>query len=144
MKYICVPKPIQAVSILGDALYDQDGTPVLLHFRDFILGRLVDQKFGEGLTGMDAAILGFETRNRILCELDRKDSVIALEDEQFKRLQKATAEPTGGYNPTIQHNLVPFLLAIRDATGTDPRVHKAEADPKASNGKKKRPQAQPD
>lgn len=121
MKYIVVQPPIAITNIAGDRLPDERGEPAEVSFKDFVLARLVDAKFTDGLQGMEAALLVFETRNRVLAEFERKDDVLALEDEQYKRLAKSVAEPTGGYNPQIQHNLPPFLLAVRDASSTDPR-----------------------
>lgn len=99
------------------AFEEKDGkatnVPILLHHKDFLLGRTLDRAFIDGITSpMDAQELIYETRRSIRLQAEKAESngVWTFEDEQAKRLEASTKK--GEYNQNFAFNAVPFMRAI--------------------------------
>lgn len=132
MQHITYVHDMPATTIAGDPIPKRDPrTGAALegqqeHARqvDFMLGRLGDPKFIEGLSAIDGAVLILETR-RALREQEESAKARgywALEDEPAKRLKEATEKPSAErpIAQEIAHNFVDFMLAIRDMTRRPP------------------------
>lgn len=93
-----------------------DTKPVKFEQYKFLLERLSDQKFYAPREGFDAALFVAEARQEIEAQKDlaKERGYWEFEDERAKALLEAAMKPTGGYNPSIQHSLMPLLLAIKN------------------------------
>jgi hypothetical protein len=112
VKYIVVPEPITIRLTNGKPVQKpKDDAPDelvdwVMTFAEFIYGRLNDQTFAKGM----AEVLQAAKIQRCVDEM--KDGVLVLEDADYEQLKKATATPTGGYDPRFAISFVPFLEAI--------------------------------
>lgn len=82
----------------------------------FLLERYSDAKFYAPREGFDAALFVAEARQEIEAQKDiaKERGYWEVEDERAKGLLESTMKPTGGYNPSIHHCLMPHLLAIKN------------------------------
>lgn len=97
-----------------------DGKPTQVHaFIDmyhFLLDGVGNAKFTEGMSGIDAILFAADAKREI--EQQKTEATARgswhLEDDRAKRMREAKLNPTGGYNPALQHNLVPLVVNVRD------------------------------
>ena len=112
-----VPEPVNITDVFGNQVFaDEKRTPFIMDLKTFLLGRLIDPKLTEGKNGMDAALLAFSLKTRIDTTDFEVGSTIELEDDQWNGICKAVKDPTNGYDVRFQHQLVPFIKAVIDAT----------------------------
>jgi len=116
MKTLKIPQDVELKDTLNRPVLAEDGKPVCLNLKTFLLLRMQDPKFAEGKTGLDAAEFALETKHMIESQSFIAGEKLMLEDEQWRRLKAASLEPTSPYDPRIIHCLVPLLKAIVDAT----------------------------
>lgn len=104
MKKITIPQSIELEDIK-----DANGNKVVIEFKDFV-GKtlLADPKFGKAMADILSAV-------EIKSKLSAGDGVLELDNEDYEKLLSVAAEPSNAYNPVIVMQLVPFLLAIKNA-----------------------------
>ena len=116
MKYIKILEDVTLSQITGQVIADPQGQPVKSRFRDFIFCHLVDPKFTEGKKGADGAIFVNRTARLLEDQTFLPGEYLAVEDAQYEAIRRVVEDPTGGYVAQIQHCLVPFILAVREAS----------------------------
>lgn len=114
MKYITVPGFVDIFNLTGDRVKDEKGADATMTFAQFVLGRLADPKFGKS---MAAVMTAFEIKKQVDAP---EDGVVALENEHHKALLDAVESPESAYHPAFAQNLVPFMLAVKNATDKKP------------------------
>jgi hypothetical protein len=108
------------LTTIHDVPIVQNGKPATMSQYDFMIGRLTDAKLTAPREGLEA----IEFKHEVKKELNaQKDTAKArggwdVEDDRAKALRETILHPTGGYNPEIEHNLLPFVLAARDMRET--------------------------
>lgn len=116
MMYIKFIPSYPMVNLLDEPMKDEKGNKVDNVQFEFLLGRLSDPAFSEGLEGYDAVAFVIEVRD---CLKKQKATVEEkgyweLENEPAKKLKTAAMNPKNKYNPMFSHNLMPFLNAIKN------------------------------
>lgn len=133
MMHIRVPEPVKMLTLDGKPGKNDKGEEIEpMLFETFVYGRMRDPAFGsdERTLDMNAVV----AVSRVIKALDqaRTTGVLVLEDEYYKRLQRATKEPSklvscptcgsrGGYNADAW-TLLPFMEAITGASSTPPET----------------------
>jgi hypothetical protein len=126
MKTIKRIPDVIATSLDGTVLPDDKGnSPVLLTQRAFLLNRLADPRFIEGLEGYEAAELLYSTRKRIEEEFAKRDGYVVLEDTQYKHILQAVLRPVVPYNSNVAHCVVLFMREVKNAKDCDQRAEDA-------------------
>lgn len=119
MKYIKVPDSVKLTNLFGESFKDQDENDAELTCQQFILQRLSDAKFGQGLE----SVMSSSQIKKAVDSSDNSD-VIQLETKDWELLVTAVKEPSPGnlYNTTIAHCLLDFMKAVVAATDDPPVV----------------------
>lgn len=101
------------VAVGGDPAKDQS---IVMTQREFLLQRMVDAKFAAPREGIEASEFVIAARDEINSQASqaKERGYWEIEDDRAKALREPSLHPTGGYNVTIQHCLLPFLIAVRD------------------------------
>lgn len=117
-----IPEPVLLESIVGSQLTEDDGTPSICSFEQFLLGRLADPIFYLGLTGIEAAELGLATRQAIKDGLQGRSpgETLALENDPTIRLQRVIRTPQAPIRQDVAPCLVPHMRAVLDAQPAKP------------------------
>lgn len=115
MKYIKVLEDIPIFNLSGDRMIGDDGSPAIVTFRQFVLGRLGDPKFSEDIHAIIAAV-------EIKKQLDYANGVLALENDHHQRLAAVTERPSpqSAYHPAVAFNLLPYMQAITNPADAPP------------------------
>jgi hypothetical protein len=117
MKYIIIPPHVPIEQL--------DGTPVKngptqlkITFREFMIGRLADPKWG---SSADHVLNAGEIRTQVRGMPDI-GGVLVLETEHWKQLLEVTNSPSPQvpYNPQIAHCLSTFIKAVQNAKDEKP------------------------
>lgn len=138
MHYIHIPPPIAMLTLAGLPFKDEQDSPVVCTFGDFLFGkgqfvpgRLTDPKF-EGLAGMIAVVEIKRCYDALAASgaLLAGGAVLALENDHWQKLKEVTEKPSPStaYAPVIMHNLLPFMKAVTEATEKAPSVADAPRD----------------
>jgi hypothetical protein len=111
MKYITIPPTQPVHNLNGERMTGEDGKPATISFADFIAGRLGDPVFGEDMASVLSAV-------EIKKALDRANGVLQLDKADWARLKKVTEKPSPQtmYHPQVARALVPFMLAVTEAS----------------------------
>lgn len=139
MKHIIVPAPVRMVDVLGRPILDAKGEQVTMTFAEFLLTRLADAKIvASGVAGImramaaRQAVLDFQKKYEAVAAIAQAQADLAsalgaaapchgylsLEDDHFALIKDVVenstiaADGSGGYNPAMVHNLVPFFRAL--------------------------------
>ncbi len=115
MKYIKVPESVKLTNWYGEEMKGQDGSPAVISFREFILGRLMDPKLSKD---MSTILRAFEIKTRA----EKMSEYLMLEDADYALLSDVVSSPSpqAPYNSLISHCLVPFFKAVTEATSIEP------------------------
>jgi hypothetical protein len=114
MKTIVIPSNIILKTITGQTIVNDQGEVQTATFKDFIMGRLIDDKMAKDMS----------TILRVVKMRDGLDKVMAdsatewvIDDEDWRLLEDVVRNPgpSSRYNPAIAHCLVPFFLAVTEA-----------------------------
>lgn len=109
MKTIIIPQPIAIYDLAGNPMLDQSGNPVVINFKTFVSSTLlVDPKYGKTLNDILSAV---EVKTKLVLAEDK----LELDDEHWERLVTVLKDPSNPYLPHVVMQILPFLLAIRDA-----------------------------
>ena len=69
---------------------------------------------------MQAIIAAVEIKARVKEAKEAEADLVALENDHHKQLKDAVENPSSPYHPHVAPNLLPFMLAITEATGNAP------------------------
>lgn len=101
--------------------YIEPNEPYMLRQLAFLLDRVVDPTFGDGLDAIDAEILRDDVRGII--KRQAKEAAARgwweFDDKHAQALLNATTKPKNPLmqlQPTLTFNLVPFIRAVKDQT----------------------------
>lgn len=112
MRYMKEVPTVTMKDINDNEIKDENGDPVEITFKGFILQRLVDSQFA---ANMDMIMSAFQIKTALN---GHKSGQIALETTDWEKLVEAVRNPAAGsqYHPLLAINLVPFMREIVDAT----------------------------
>lgn len=109
MKKISIPQNVELVDLSGNPVRDNSGAQVTVSFRDFVVNTLLtDPKFGKGMAEILSAV-------EIKGKVSAATTELELDNSDYERLLSIANEPSNPYNPAVVVQLVPFLLAIKNA-----------------------------
>lgn len=110
MKEITVPEAITVTKVYLDNGEERTATSEIT-FGEFLEKLILsDPKFGKTMKCILGAVsIREKAQNTPVGE------AFSVDDEYFEILKDVIEEPSGGYNPAIVQQLVPFLLAVTEA-----------------------------
>ena len=104
------------ISNIHDIPILQNGKPVTMSHYDFLIGRLTDAKLTAPREGLEAIEFKHDLKKELCAQKLTAKSAggWSVEDDRARALRETILHPTGGYNPEIEHNLLPFAISARD------------------------------
>lgn len=141
MKYFKFVETKPLLSITDQPIKENDGSYAKVIQYEFLLGRVADPVFTDGLEGYDATVLIVETR----AELKKQEKKAKergyweLENDQAKRLLVAVERPKRPFDGLYAHNYIENQKVIKnmvdDVAGLNiTAAPSAEAAPASPNG----------
>lgn len=116
MMYIKFIPNYPMLNMLDEPMRDEKGNKVENVQYEFLLGRISDPTFSDGLEGYDAIAFVMEVRESLKKQraTAEEKGYWELENEPAKKLKAATMTPKNKYNPMFGHNLMPMLNAVKN------------------------------
>lgn len=116
-RYITFPEPVLLVSIEDRKVVDPQERPVVLHFFDFLKGRLADPIFGvcmQNVVAQQALLIAFSGK--------KPGDVVELDEDDWAVLHAATEKPHASrpYQPELIGSALSFWHAIKNARSEKP------------------------